>query len=69
VKVDVTGPPAAVVAVLNTLTDPERPTPIGSTTFKRAGQSKDGLVRAEFKVYSVRVTPDATLGLEAEGAE
>jgi hypothetical protein len=69
VKVDVTGPAAAIAAVLNTLTDPERPTPLGTTVLKRSTQSKDGLVRAEIKAYSVRVQPDAPLGLEAEGGE
>jgi hypothetical protein len=69
VKVDVTGPASAVAAVLNALTDPERPTPLGTTVLRRSTQSKDGLVKAEFKVYSVRVQPEAPLGLETEGGE
>ena len=56
-----------ITAVLNLLTDPERPVPLGTTVLHATPRSKDGLVRAEIKAYSVRVQPDASLGLEAEG--
>ena len=69
VKVEFSGPPATVTAVLNTLTDPERPTPLGTTSLKSVPRSKDGLVKAEIKAYSVRIQPDAPLGLESEGEE
>jgi hypothetical protein len=69
VKVEFSGPPAAITAVLNTLTDPDRPTPLGTTTLRTTPRSKDGIVRAEIKAYSVRVQPDAPLGLESEGGE
>jgi len=68
VKIDLTGTPEALMAVLNVLTDPERPTPLGTCSWKQT-QKKDGLVKAEFTVYSIRVMPNAPLGLESEGGE
>jgi hypothetical protein len=68
VKIDMTASAAALVAILNVLTDPEAPTPIGYTIWKQTGKA-DGAVKAEWKVYSVRVNPQAGLGLETEGGE
>jgi hypothetical protein len=68
VKIELTGTPEALMAVLNVLTDPERPTPLGPCSWKQT-QKKDGMVKAEFTAYSVRVKPDAPLGLESEGGE
>ena len=68
VKIDLTGTPEQLMAVLNVLTDPERPTPLGTCSWKQT-QKKDGFVKAEFTVYSIRVKPEAPLGLESEGGE
>lgn len=68
VKIDLTGTPEALTAVLNMLTDPDRPTALGASTWKQT-QKKDGNVRAELKLYSVRVRPEAQLGLETEGGD
>jgi hypothetical protein len=65
VKIDMTAAPGALAALLNLLTDPAAPTPLGWTTWKAAGKV-DGFVKAEWKVYSVRVNPQAKLGLENE---
>jgi uncharacterized protein YgbK (DUF1537 family) len=66
VKIDMTGSPAALTALLDLLTNRDTATPLGQTTWKQTGKP-DGNVRAEWKVYSVRVNPQATLGLESEG--
>jgi hypothetical protein len=68
VKIDLTGTPEALTAILNLLTDPARPTPLGTCSWKQTAK-KDGLVKAEFRVYSIRVRADAVLGLESEGGE
>ena len=65
VKIDITGPPEALTAVLDLLTDPRRPTVFGSTSWRQVAR-KEGLVKGEFKLYSVRVRPAAALGLEKE---
>jgi hypothetical protein len=65
IKVDVTGPPETLAAILDLLTDPRRPTALGSTSWKQVAK-KEGLVKGEFKIYSVRVRPGASLGLEKE---
>lgn len=64
-KIDITGPPETLTAVLDLLTDPMRPTALGSTSWKQVAK-KEGLVKGEFKLYSVRVRPAASLGLEKE---
>ncbi len=63
VKIDLTGTPQALTAILNLASDPAAPIPLGTTTWKASGK-KDGLVKAETKFYSVAVKPDALLGLE-----
>jgi hypothetical protein len=68
VKVDLTGTPQALAQVLNVLTDPARPTALGATSWKQTGK-KDGNVKAEMKLYSLRVRLDAPLGLETEAGE
>lgn len=65
VKIDLSAPPETLGAILRVLTDPKRPTALGSTTWKQIG-AKAGLVKGEFKLYSVRVRPTAALGLEKE---
>ena len=65
VKIDVTGPPETLTAILDMLTDPKRPTALGSTSWKQVAR-KEGLVKGEFKLYSIRVRPAASLGLEKE---
>lgn len=65
VKVDFTGTPEAVRAVLNVLTDPARPTPLGSCSLKQVNK-RDGLVRAELRAYSIRVRADVAPSLEVE---
>lgn len=65
VKLDVTGTPEAVRSILNVLTDPARPTPLGSCILKQTSK-RDGLVRAELRAYSIRVRPEVPLGLEGE---
>ena len=65
IKIDITGPPEALTAILDMLTDPRRPTAMGSTSWKQVAR-KEGLVKGEFKLYSVRVRPAASLGLEKE---
>jgi hypothetical protein len=65
VKIDLTGPPETLTAILDLLTDPKRPTALGSTSWKQVAK-KEGLVKGEFKIYSVRVRPAAALGLEKE---
>ena len=64
-KIDVTGPPETLGAILDMLTDPKRPTALGSTSWKQVAR-KEGLVKGEFKLYSIRVRPAASLGLEKE---
>jgi hypothetical protein len=66
VKIDMTATPDALAALLNLLSDPAAPTPLGWTTWKQAGKV-EGFVKAEWKVYSIRVNPQAPLGLETEG--
>ncbi|NUQ00495.1 MAG: ABC transporter permease [Armatimonadetes bacterium] len=66
VMVTVTGTPDAVRAILNVLTDPARPTPLGSCSLKQANK-RDGLLRAEIRAYSIRVRGEVPLGLENEG--
>lgn len=66
VMVTVTGTPDAVRSILNVLTDPARPTPLGSCTLKQTSK-RDGLVRAELRAYSIRVRAEVPLGLENEG--
>lgn len=68
VKVDVTGQPAALEAILAVLTNPDAPTALGWTLWKTTGK-KDGFVKGEFKAYSIRVNPKAVLGLESEQGE
>ena len=68
VKIDLTGPPEALTEILNVLTDPARPTALGYVSWRHTGK-KDGLVKSEMKVYSLRVRPEAPLGLETEGGE
>ena len=65
VQIDLTGDPQAMKAILSALTDPARPTALGSCLWKGSGK-KDGLVKASMKIYSVRVVPGAALDLEAE---
>jgi len=65
VKIDVSAPPETLGAILRVLTDPRRPTAFGSTSWKQIA-NKAGLVKGEFKLYSVRVRPTAALGLEKE---
>ncbi len=65
VKVDLSAPPETLGAILRALTDPKRPTAFGSTSWKQI-TNKAGLVKGEFKLYSVRVRPSAALGLEKE---
>ncbi len=65
IKIDITGPPEALTAILDMLTDPKRPTALGSSSWKQVAK-KEGLVKGEFKLYSVRVRPAAALGLEKE---
>lgn len=70
VKIEMTGRLEDLTAILNTLTDPARPTPLGSSSLKLASASKkDGTVRADLRLYSTRVRPDEPLGLETEGGE
>jgi hypothetical protein len=65
VKVTVTGTPDALSAILNLLTDPAKPTALGSCSWKQADRTKkNGLVRAEMKLYSVQVRPDVKINLE-----
>jgi hypothetical protein len=64
-QVDLTGDPRSLKAVLTMLTDPARPTALGTSSWKHSGK-KDGLVKAQMKVYSVRSSPAAPLNLEAE---
>lgn len=66
VMVVVTGTPDTIRAILNVLTDPSRPTPLGSCTLKQTSK-RDGYVRAELRAYSIRVRPEVPLGLENEG--
>jgi hypothetical protein len=68
VKVDLTGTPESLTAILNLLTDPARPTPLGTCSWKQT-QKKDGLVKAEMRLYSIRVRPAVSLGLDSEGGE
>ena len=64
-KIELTGSPETLTAILDMLTDPRRPTALGSTSWKQVAK-KEGLVKAEFKIYSVRVRPAASLGLVKE---
>lgn len=66
VMVTVTGTPDAIRAILNVLTDPARPTPLGSCSLKQTNK-RDGLLRAELRAYSIRVRGEVPLGLENEG--
>jgi hypothetical protein len=68
VKIDLTGTPDSLTALLNLLTDPANPTPIGTCSWKQT-QKKDGLVKAEMRLYSVRVRPSVSLGLDNEGGD
>lgn len=68
VKIDVTGPPDALAEIVQVLTDGDRPIAFGDWSW-RASDKKNGLVKAEMKLYSLRVRADATLGLESEGGE
>jgi hypothetical protein len=65
VKIDLSAPPDTLGAILRVLTDPKRPTALGSSSWRQI-TNKAGLVKGEFKLYSVRVRPTATLGLEKE---
>jgi hypothetical protein len=67
VQVSLTGSPQALRSILNVLTDPARPTAVGRVTWAQSGK-KDGMVKAEMHLYSVRVKADAQLGLENERA-
>lgn len=67
VQVSLTGSPQVLRSILNVLTDPARPTAVGRVTWAQSGK-KDGMVKAEFHVYSVRIKADAQLGLENERA-
>jgi hypothetical protein len=68
VKIDLTGPPEALGQILDVLTDGERPIVMGDSVWK-ASDKKNGLVKAELKVESVRIRVDAPLGLDNEGGE
>ncbi|MCC7138275.1 MAG: hypothetical protein IT460_07590 [Planctomycetes bacterium] len=68
VKVDLTALPSELSAVLDLLTDPARPTALGTCSIKQTAK-KDGTVKAELKMYSLRVNPEVPLGLENEGGE
>lgn len=65
VKIDITAPPDTLTSILDMVTDPKRPTVMGSSSWKQVAR-KEGLVKGEFKLYSIRVRPSATLGLEKE---
>jgi hypothetical protein len=60
-----TGEPAAIQEVLAALTDPARPTALGTSSVKAVGKKSD-LVKATVLAYSVRVRPEASLRLESE---
>ena len=65
IKIDVSATPDVLAAVLAALTDPKRPTAVGSSSWKQV-TNKAGLVKAEWKLYSVRVRPAAPLSLDKE---
>jgi hypothetical protein len=65
VEIAFTGDPHAVKAVVDALTDPERPTALGRCSFEAAGKKSD-LVKASMELLSVRARPSAALRLESE---
>jgi hypothetical protein len=65
VTVSMTASPHALRSILNVLTDPARPTAVGRIFAAQTGK-RDGMVKAELKLYSVRIKADAALGLENE---
>jgi hypothetical protein len=60
--------PRALLEVLSMLTEPSRPTALGTCTWKTNGKA-DGLVRATMRLYSLRVQPTAAIGLDTETGE
>jgi hypothetical protein len=65
VEVTLTAEPDALRGVLAMLTDPARPTVLGSSVWKAVGKKSD-LVKATMRLYSVRVRPSASLRLDSE---
>ncbi len=68
VTVILTAPTRCVEAVLQLLTDPRAPVPVGTTSVQQPRRSKAGLgiVELSITVDSVAVNPAATLNLDSE---
>jgi hypothetical protein len=65
VTVSLTASPHALRSILNVLTDPAHPTAVGRIAWAQTGK-RDGMVKADLRLYSVRIKADAPLGLENE---
>jgi hypothetical protein len=65
VTISLTASPQALRSILNVLTDPAHPTAVGRIAWTQSGK-RDGMVKAEIRLYSVRIKADAPLGLENE---
>lgn len=68
VTVILTGPTRCVEAILQLLTDPKAPVPVGTTVVQQPRRSKpgQGLVELTLTVDSVAVNPAASLNLDSE---
>jgi hypothetical protein len=65
VEVALTGHPAALAKVLDSVTDPARPTALGTSNWKSVGRKSD-LVQATMRLASVRVRPSAPTRFEVK---
>jgi hypothetical protein len=65
VRVSTTARPEALRRILDVLTDPERPTAVGPSTWEVPGRKSD-LVQCSMTLYSVRARPTQPLRLETE---